>query len=237
MGLSHHLLLTLNCVSYSPKWARQWYELTPARVLGATVKAVAITQLVTPANCSSQQSPTTALPLTPLFSTGPCLWVASGASEICDFYLFIFFNTVTMYSYKLNVGGCWFLAGLNYYLQRSPAPAVSSLIAPQIFQSQRVKSQKLCKGCYLWQVCLCSVKNTCDTPGWRTIAQITLVRGGSSGCINGGLRIRSGFLDSTPDFFSFPRILVSLPLVIVADPIAFPWGSWCLKKIGNPQRT
>lgn len=65
--------------------------------------------------------------------------------------------------------------------------------SPQIFLSQRVKSQKLCKGCYLWQVCLCSVKNTCNTPGWRTIAQITLVRGGSTGCINGGLRIRSGF--------------------------------------------
>lgn len=27
MGLSHHLLLTFNCVSHSPKRARQWHEL------------------------------------------------------------------------------------------------------------------------------------------------------------------------------------------------------------------
>lgn len=45
-----------------------------------------------------------------------------------------------------------------------------------------------------------------------------------------GTKNKIRILDSTPDFFSFPRILLSLPLVIVADPIAFPWGSWCLKK-------
>lgn len=40
----------------------------------------------------------------------------------------------------LNVGGCLFLAELNYNLRISPAPAVPSLITPQTFNHRELEN-------------------------------------------------------------------------------------------------
>lgn len=120
MGVSHYILLTLHCVSYSPKRARLWQEFlcslstsglqhlwpvlllgfSPAREFGATAKAVTITQRVTPATCLVLVEPYHSFPLTPLSFTGLCPCVSSDAPEI--FQIWVFY-TVMMYSYKLSV--------------------------------------------------------------------------------------------------------------------------------------
>lgn len=98
---------------------------TPVRVLGATAKASPSWSHQQTA--LSWQSPTRVLPLTPLFSTGPCSWATSGASEIHEFF---YIYTVLMSSFKLNVRGCCFLAELNCYLQISPVPVCTLLQSP-----------------------------------------------------------------------------------------------------------
>lgn len=117
-------------------------------------------------------------------------------------------NSILCFLYCTDVliqaewGGCLLLAELNYYLKISPAPAVPSLTAPKTF-NPTVKSQWLHQGCYLRCVCLHRVKNTCNTPDQRTIAQMTPLRGGNNRYIN-RRRSRSGFFSCSIPFFSFP---------------------------------
>lgn len=118
-------------------------------------------------------------------------------------------NSILCFLYCTDVlmqaewGGCLLLAELNYYLKISPAPAVPSLTAPKTFDP-RVKSQWLHQGCYLRCVCLHRVKNTCNTPDQRTIAQMTPLRCGKNRYTNRRRRSRSGFFSCSIPGFSFP---------------------------------
>lgn len=165
MGLSHYILVTLNCVSYSPKWARLWawtcmqlvylkppasrllplLGFTPARELGATAKAVTITQWVTSATCLVLVEPYHSFPLTPLSSTEPC----SLSFIRCPWNISILgFLYCTDVFIQAACGGCLLLAELNYYLKISPVPAVPSLTVPKTFDHRELNHSNYTSGVF-----------------------------------------------------------------------------------------
>lgn len=119
--------------------------------------------------------------------TGPCPWVSSDATEI-SILGFLYCTHVLIQAER---GGCLLIAEWNYYLKISLAPAVPFLTAPITLAHRELNHSSYTRD--VISECLCSVKNTCNTPGQRTTTQITPLRDGTNGCINKGLRSRSDF--------------------------------------------